>query len=30
MVDLGDIPDALNAAELEQYLREHGARPRSV
>jgi hypothetical protein len=30
MVDLGGIPDGLNAAELEQYLREHGARPRSV
>jgi hypothetical protein len=23
-VDLGNIPDGLNAAELEQYLREHG------
>jgi hypothetical protein len=28
MVDLGGIPDGLNAAELEKYLREHGTRPR--
>jgi hypothetical protein len=28
VVDLGCIPDGLNAAELEQYRREHGARPR--
>ena len=26
VVDLGYIPDGLNAAELEQYLREHGTR----
>jgi hypothetical protein len=30
VVDLGYIPDGLNAAELEQYLREHGTRPRSA
>jgi hypothetical protein len=28
LVDLGNIPDGLNAAELEKYLREHGTRPR--
>jgi hypothetical protein len=28
VVDLGNIPDGLNAAELEQHLREHGTRPR--
>jgi hypothetical protein len=28
VVDLGYIPDGLDAAELEQYLREHGTRPR--
>jgi NH3-dependent NAD+ synthetase len=30
VVDLEYIPAALNAAELEQYLREHGTRPRSA
>jgi hypothetical protein len=30
VVDLGYVPNGLDAAELEQYLREHGARPRSV
>jgi hypothetical protein len=28
VVDLGCIPNGLNAAELEKYLREHGTRPR--
>ena len=28
VVDLGKIPDGLNAAELEKYLREHGTHPR--
>jgi hypothetical protein len=28
VVDLGYIPNGLDAAELEQYLREHGTRPR--
>ena len=27
-VDLEYIPDGLNAAELEKYVREHGTRPR--
>ena len=30
VVDLGYIPNGLNAAELEQYLREHGVGPRSA
>ena len=30
VVDLGCIPDGLNAAELEKYLREHGAGHRSA
>ena len=28
VVDLGCIPDGLNAAEFEKYLREHGTHPR--
>ena len=28
VVDLGKMPDGLDAVELEQYLREHGTRPR--
>jgi hypothetical protein len=27
LVDLSNIPDGLNAAETEKFLREHGARP---
>jgi hypothetical protein len=30
VVDLGYIPDGLNSAELERYLREHGARTKSA
>jgi hypothetical protein len=30
VVDLGNIPDGLNAAELESYLREYGARTKSA